>query len=299
MALLVVGSLALDTIETQTGSATEVPGGSTTYCALAASYFTHPHIVGVVGDDFPDSVSTLFKDHHINLEGMKIEEGKTFRWGGRYSEDFDIRTTLFTHLNVFENFEPTLPETHKDAATVLLANIHPALQLQVLSQLNGNPFVILDTMNLWINTAREELDEVLKQSDMLVINDEESLMLTGKRNYRQAASKLMEMGPEWIVIKKGQHGALLFQQDNLFSLPGLILDTVIDPTGAGDSFVGGLAGYLDQSGNRSFDNMKLGVIYGTILASFCVEDFSVDAMTYLETDDIEERYDELVMMSQF
>lgn len=299
MALLVVGSLALDTIETQTGSATEVPGGSTSYCSIAASYFSHPYIIGIVGSDFPESVITLFKDHHIGLEGMQVEEGKTFRWGGRYSENFDVRETLFTDLNVFENFKPIIPDTHKDASTVLLANIHPALQLQVLNQVQNDAFVILDTMNLWINTALDELREVMKQSNMLVINDEESLMLTEERNYRQAASKLMAMGPEWIVIKKGQHGALLFHEDNVFAVPALILDSVADPTGAGDSFVGAMAGYLDQSRDHSFDNVKLAVIYGTIMASFCVEDFSVDGITYLEKDDIEERYDELVIMSQF
>lgn len=299
MSLLVLGSLALDTIETPTASASNVPGGSASYAALAASYFSHPYIVGVIGTDFPEDIITLFKDHQIFLEGMETEEGKTFAWGGQYSENFDERTTLFTDLNVFENYKPTIPDTFKDAATILLANIHPGLQLHLLDQLNGDGFVIMDTMNLWINTAYDELMEVIGRSDLLLVNDEESLMLTSERNYGKAAAKLMDMGPEWIVIKRGQHGALLFHKDQIFSVPALILDEVIDPTGAGDSFAGALAGYLDQSRDRSFDNMKLGIVFGTILASYCVENISVDGVTYLEESDIEERYDELIMMSQF
>ena len=299
MSLLVLGSLALDTIETPTRSETEVPGGSASYASIAASYFANPYIIGITGTDFPQTLTTLFKDHHISLEGVEQAEGKTFRWGGRYSENFDERTTLFTDLNVFENYLPSVPQTFKDAATILLANIHPSLQLHVLDQLNGDGFVILDTMNLWINTAYDDLMAVMKRSHMLVINDEESLMLTGERNYGRAAAKLVKMGPQWIVIKREQHGALLFSKDQVFSIPALILDEVIDPTGAGDSFVGALAGYLDQNRDRSFDNMKLGVVFGTILASYCVEDISVDGITYLEEPDLEERYDELVLMSQF
>jgi len=299
MSLIIVGSLALDTIEAPTGSVSDVPGGSSSYCSLAASYFTHPNIVGVVGNDFPDSVIALFKDHQINLEGLVIEEGKTFRWGGRYAENFDDRTTLFTELNVFETFNPVLPDTYKDAAYVLLANIHPGLQHHVLDQLDADSFVVLDTMNLWIDTALEDLLSLIKRVNMLVINDEEALMLTQERNYRKAASKLQAMGPEWVVIKKGQHGALLFHEDQIFSIPGLVLDEVKDPTGAGDTFVGALIGYLDQSKDHSFDNMKLAVVFGSVLASFCVQDFSVDGITYLEEADLEERYDEFVIMSQF
>lgn len=299
MSLLIVGSLALDTIETQSGSVTDVPGGSTTYCSLAASYFSNPHIVGVVGEDFPESVITLFNDHHANLEGLQFAAGKTFRWGGRYAENFDERTTLFTELNVFETFNPQLPDNYKDVSNVLLANIHPGLQHQVLDQLNSDPFVILDTMNLWIETALESLLSLMKRVNMLVINDEEAQMLTGERNYKKAAKRLQEMGPDWIVIKKGQHGALLFHGDEIFSVPGLVLDEVIDPTGAGDSFAGALAGYLNQSKDLSFDNMKLAIVFGSVLASFCVEDFSVKGITYLEEQDLEERYDEFVIMSQF
>ncbi len=299
MSLIIVGSLALDTIEAPTGSVSDVPGGSSSYCSLAASYFTHPNIVGVVGNDFPDSVIALFKDHQINLEGLVIEEGKTFRWGGRYAENFDDRTTLFTELNVFETFNPVLPDTYKDAAYVLLANIHPGLQHHVLDQLDADSFVVLDTMNLWIDTALEDLLSLIKRVNMLVINDEEALMLTQERNYRKAASKLQAMGAEWVVIKKGQHGALLFHEDQIFSVPGLVLDEVKDPTGAGDTFVGALIGYLDQSKDHSFDNMKLAVVFGSVLASFCVQDFSVDGITYLEEADLEERYDEFVIMSQF
>jgi sugar/nucleoside kinase (ribokinase family) len=299
MSLIIVGSLALDTIEAPAGAVSDVPGGSSSYCSLAASYFTHPNLVGVVGSDFPESVLTLFKDHHVNLEGLVIEEGKTFRWGGRYAENFDDRTTLFTELNVFATFNPTLPATYKDAAHVLLANIHPGLQHHVLDQLEADSFVVLDTMNLWIETALDELLTLIKRVDMLVINDEEAKMLTGERNYGKAAKKLHAMGPEWVVIKKGQHGSLLFHGDEVFSVPGLILDEVKDPTGAGDTFVGALIGYLDQSKDHSFDNMKLAVVFGSVLASFCVEDFSVDGITYLEESDLEERYDKFVIMSQF
>ncbi|MCF7825926.1 MAG: bifunctional hydroxymethylpyrimidine kinase/phosphomethylpyrimidine kinase [Candidatus Marinimicrobia bacterium] len=299
MSLIIVGSLALDTIETPSGSVSEVPGGSTSYCAIAASYFTHPNIVGVVGNDFPESVITLFKDHHINLEGLTIETGKTFRWGGRYAENFDDRTTLFTELNVFETFNPVLPDTYKKADYVLLANIHPKLQHHVLDQLEADSFVVLDTMNLWIDTARDDLLALINRVDMLVVNDEEAQMLTQERNYMRAARKLLASGPEWLVIKKGQHGALLFHENQVFHVPALILDEVKDPTGAGDTFVGALIGYLDQSKDHSFDNMKLAVVFGSVLASFCVEDFSVDGITYLEESDLETRYDEFVIMSQF
>ena len=299
MSLIIVGSLALDTIEAPAGSVSEVPGGSSSYCSIAASYFTHPNIVGVVGTDFPEPVLTLFKDHHVNLEGLVIEEGKTFRWGGRYAENFDDRTTLFTELNVFESFNPTLPDTYKNAAHVLLANIHPGLQHHVLDQLEAESFVVLDTMNLWIDTALDELLTLINRVDMLVINDEEAYMLTQERHYGRAARKLQAMGPDWVVIKKGQHGALLFHGEQVFSVPGLILDEVKDPTGAGDTFVGALIGYLDQSMDHSFDNMKLAVVFGSVFASFCVEDFSVDGITYLEESDLEDRYDKFVIMSQF
>lgn len=299
MSLIIVGSLALDTIEAPAGSVSEVPGGSSSYCSIAASYFTHPNIVGVVGTDFPESVLTLFKDHHVNLEGLVIEEGKTFRWGGRYAENFDDRTTLFTELNVFESFNPTLPDTYKNSAHVLLANIHPGLQHHVLDQLEAESFVVLDTMNLWIDTALDELLTLINRVDMLVINDEEAYMLTQERHYGRAARKLQAMGPDWVVIKKGQHGALLFHGEQVFSVPGLILDEVKDPTGAGDTFVGALIGYLDQSMDHSFDNMKLAVVFGSVFASFCVEDFSVDGITYLEESDLEDRYDKFVIMSQF
>ncbi len=299
MSLVIVGSIALDTIETSTRSVSDVPGGSTSYCALAASYFFPPQIVGVVGEDFPESVISLFKDHHIKLEGLVIEAGKTFRWGGRYAENFDDRTTLFTDLNVFANFNPTLPEAYKSASHVLLANIHPGLQHHVLDQLDSQAFVVLDTMNLWIDTAHDELISLMKRINMLVINDEESRMLTGERNYGKAAQKLRAMGPEWVVIKKGQHGALLFHDDRLFTVPGLVLDEVVDPTGAGDTFVGALIGYLAQSKDLSFDNMKLALVFGSVLASFCVEALSVNGISYLEESDLEARYDEFVIMSQF
>lgn len=299
MSLIIVGSLALDTIVAPAGSVTDVPGGSTSYCSIAASYFSNPSIVGVVGEDFPESVITLFKDHRVDLTGLSIEPGKTFRWGGRYADNFDDRTTLFTDLNVFESFNPTLPESYKDAGYVLLANIHPGLQHHVLDQMNSKPFVVLDTMNLWINTALDDLIALFKRVDMLVINDEEARMLTEERNFAKAARKLQAMGPKWIVIKKGQHGALLFHESQVFSAPGLVLEEVIDPTGAGDTFVGALIGYLAQSKDHSFDNMKLAVIFGSVLASFCVENFSVDGITYLEESDLDDRYDAFVIMSQF
>lgn len=299
MSLVIVGSLALDTIEAPAGSRKDVSGGSSSYCALAASYFYHPNVVGIVGQDFPQELMDLFHDHQIDLEGVEVAEGKTFRWGGRYAANFDDRTTLFTELNVFENFNPKLPESYRDPGYVLLANIHPALQHMVLDQLKSKPFVVLDTMNLWIDTAHDELLRLMKRVDMLVINDEEARMLTGERHYGNAAKKLQTMGPKWIVIKKGQHGALLFHNDRTFIAPALVLEEVIDPTGAGDTFVGGLIGYLAQSRDHSFDNMKLATIFGSVMASFCVQDFSVDALTYLSEEDLETRYDEFVIMSQF
>lgn len=299
MSLVIVGSIALDTIEAPSGTVKDVPGGSTTYCSIAASYFAKPHIVGVVGEDFPKSVTTLLHDHHIDLAGLVTEAGKTFRWGGRYAENFDDRTTLFTELNVFENFNPILPDEYKNVSHVLLANIHPALQHHVLDQLDSKAFVVLDTMNLWIDIANAELKTLMQRVDMLVINDEEARMLTGERNFGKAAEKLKEMGPEWIVIKKGQHGALLFHEGRVFTVPGLILDEVLDPTGAGDTFAGALIGYLAQSQDHTFDNMKLAVVFGSVLASFCVENFSVDGITYLEEADLEDRFDQFVIMSQF
>ena len=299
MSLVIVGSLALDTIEAPAGKRVDVSGGSSSYCALAASYFSEPQVVGIVGKDFPESLITLFQDHHIDLEGVEIAEGLTFRWGGRYAENFDDRTTLFTDLNVFENFQPKLPISYQTPEYVLLANIHPTLQHQVLDQLRSKPFVVLDTMNLWINTALDELHSLIKRVDMLVVNDEEARMLTNERNYGLAAKALQEMGPEWVIIKKGQHGALLFHKGRVFVAPALILDSVIDPTGAGDTFVGGLIGYLAQSRDHSFDNMKLATIFGSVMASFCVQDFSVEALTYLTEEDLESRYDEFVIMSQF
>lgn len=299
MSLVIVGSLALDTIEAPAGSRSDVPGGSSSYCALAASYFINPQVVGIVGEDFPEEVLTLFKDHHIDLEGVEIVPGKTFRWGGKYAANFDDRTTLFTELNVFENFRPKLPENYRQAEYVLLANIHPGLQHMVLDQLESKAFVVLDTMNLWIETARAELDRLITRVNMLVVNDEEARLLTGETHYGKAAKKLMAMGPEWIVIKKGQHGALLFYHERVFMAPALILDEVIDPTGAGDTFVGALIGYLAQSRDHSFDNMKLAIVFGSVLASYCVQDFSVEALTYLTEEDLESRYDEFVILSQF
>ena len=291
MGLLIVGSVALDSVETPYAKVEDALGGSTTYISLAASYFCKPiDIVGVVGDDFPQEHIETLKNHGINLEGLQIiKGGKTFRWGGKYHNDFNERDTTFTDLNVFEFFNPIIPENLKDSKYVMLGNIDPTLQLNVLSQLTAPKFVICDSMNLWINIKYNELLEVIKRVDVLIINDSEAKLITKENNLIKAAKKILSMGCPYLIIKKGEHGAILFGEDKVFYAPALPIEELYDPTGAGDTFAGGFAGYICKTDDISFDNLKRGVIYGSTLASFNVEKFSTKGIENLTLDEIKKQ----------
>ncbi len=301
MGLLIVGSIALDTVETPFDKVENALGGSTTYISLAASYFTSPiNIVGVVGNDFPQKYIEMLQEHNIDTEGIQIiENGKTFRWGGRYHFDLNVRDTLFTDLNVFEKFDPVIPPKARKSSFVLLGNIMPSLQLKVLNQLEKPKLVVCDTMNLWIETTYDDLIKVLKQVDVLIINDSEARQLAQEPNLIKAAKVIRGMGPEFLIIKKGEHGALLFDENAVFSAPAYPLENIYDPTGAGDSFAGGFIGYLHQTRDLSFDNMRRAVIYGSTMASFCVEQFSTRGLEYLDKLQIHDRFLEFRELSRF
>ncbi len=301
MSLLVVGSVALDNVETPCDKIENALGGSSTYISLSASYFTAPiWLVGVVGSDFPKEHIELLQQHGIDIEGLEIiEGGKTFRWGGKYHYDLNVRDTLFTELGVFENFDPKIPEGKRNPDFLVLGNIDPALQIKVLEQIESTKFVVCDTMNLWIENKLDELKEVMKRVDVLIINDSEARLLTNEPNLIKSARMIRDMGPKYLIIKKGEHGALLFSEDKIFSAPAYPLESIFDPTGAGDTFAGGFAGYLDSTGDLSFENIKRAVIYGSTMASFCVEKFSVQRLTELTKLDIRERFMEFLELSRF
>ena len=290
MSLLVVGSLALDTIETPFGKAKETLGGSAVYISTAASYFAAPvRLVGVVGGDFPKSAVTFLEEHNIELEGLQtIQNGKTFRWSGKYHYDLNMRDTLFTHLNVFEKFDPKIPEIYKKSKYVCLGNIDPILQRKVLEQIEKPKLIVGDTMNFWIEGKREELMKTMKHFDVLIINDSEARLLTQEPNLIRAGKKVIGMGPKILIIKKGEHGALLITESTIFSAPAYPMEDIYDPTGAGDTFAGGFIGWLEKSDDISDENLKKAVIYGSAMASFCVEKFGVDGLrelTYLKIQD--------------
>ncbi|AFN75832.1 Ribokinase family sugar kinase [Melioribacter roseus P3M-2] len=299
--MLVVGSIGLDDIETPFDSVKNALGGSTTYISLAASYFTAPvSIVGVVGGDFEQRHIRMLENHNIDLEGLQIVEGaKTFRYGCKYHYDLNARDSLFTHLNVFEHFDPVIPEQKKKSSFVILGNISPALQLKVLDQLTNPKFVVCDTMNFWIEGAKEDLLKVLKRVDVLIINDSEARLLTQQPNLIKAAKIISEMGPKYLIIKKGEHGALLFGDDSIFSAPAYPMEDINDPTGAGDAFAGGFTGYLHKNRDLSFDNLKRAVIYGSVMASFCVEKFSTKGLEDLSYLEIQNRFFEFKELSSF
>lgn len=292
MSVLIVGSIALDDIKTQVAEHKNLLGGSASYGAVAASFFGPVDLVGIVGDDFPKEHIELFEKRRIDLAGLQIVPGETFRWSGEYMWDMNTRETRSVALNVFEHFTPTLPESYKDARIVLLANIAPDLQHHVLDQARQPRFTIADTMDLWINIAKERLIELLARVDMLILNDGEARELTGETSLIRAAQKLRGMGPQYVAIKKGEHGCLLFGDNSqFFSCPAYPLEDILDPTGAGDSFAGGLAGFLAaQEGEVTFDNLKRGVVYGSVIASYNVEAFSLERVKTLTNEEIEERY---------
>ena len=292
MSLLTVGTVAFDTIETPFGKAEMVIGGACTYISWSASYFTNNiHLVSIVGDDFPKTELETLKKRGVNLDGLKIVEGgKSFFWAGRYHNNMNNRDTLVTDLNVLADFDPVLPEHAKSAKYVMLGNLTPAIQKSVLDQLDGSQKLIaLDTMNFWMDIAMDELKSVISRIDLLTINDEEARQLSGEHSLLNAAKIIHEMGPKFLVIKKGEHGALLFCADDIFYAPALPLAQVYDPTGAGDTFAGGLMGYLTKTDDISMENMKRAIIAGSAMASFCVEDFSLNKLKSLTMPEIDER----------
>jgi len=301
MSLLVVGSVALDTIETPFGKADDAFGGSASFLATCASYFySNIHLVGVVGEDFPTANIEFLKSKQINLDGLQIiKGGKTFRWSGRYHFDLNTRDTLDTQLNVFEHFNPIIPDAAKNSEYVALGNIHPSLQLQVLGQVTKPKLVIADTMNLWINNTYDDLVKTLAKVDLLIINDSEAREISKDFNLIRSAKKIMEMGPHTLIIKKGEHGALLFTQDSIFSAPAYPLESIFDPTGAGDSFMGGFAGYIAKHDKFDMETLKRAVIYGSTVASYCVEQFSLERFATLTYPEIESRYKQFRKLSQF
>ncbi len=293
---VIVGSIGLDDIETPFDKKEKLLGGSVSYACAAASFFSHPGMVGIVGDDFPPEYLALYKKFSIDLEGLQQVAGKTFAWSGVYDEDMINRTTISTELNVFETFMPELPENYRKAQFLLLGNIAPELQLHVLDEIEKPEFIIADTMDLWINIARDKLMALISKIDMLTLNDSEARLLTGKYHLRQCAEDILTLGPEYVIIKKGEHGAILFSKNNIFIIPAYPVNAVIDPTGAGDSFAGGLIGYLASTGKANIDNIKNAMLYGSVVASFGVEKFSLEQLEAINREQIDARYNEFKQM---
>jgi len=300
--LVIVGTVAFDAIETPFGKTDKILGGAATFIGLAASQFNvDASVVSIVGGDFPQEYLDLLVNKNIDISGVEIvKEGKTFFWSGKYHNDMNSRDTLATELNVLADFNPVVPTNYRDSDIVMLGNLHPNVQLSVLEQMNTKPkLVILDTMNFWMDCALTELLNVISKVDVITINDEEARQLTGEYSLVVAARKIHGMGPKYVVIKKGEHGALLFHKDNVFFAPALPLEEVFDPTGAGDTFAGGFAGYLAKTEDVSFENMKNAVIYGSTLASFCVEKFGTERMTDLKSKEVHQRLQEFKNLTQF
>ena len=300
--LVIVGTVAFDAIETPFGKTDKILGGAATFIGLAAAQFNvDSSIVSIVGGDFPQKYLDLLSNKGIDVSAIEIvEKGKTFFWSGKYHNDMNTRDTLSTELNVLADFNPKVPDNYKDSDVVMLGNLHPLTQMSVLDQMTEKPkLAVLDTMNFWMDNALQDLYEVIKRIDVITINDEEARQLTGEYSLVVAARKIHEMGPKYVVIKKGEHGALLFHDDNVFFAPALPLEEVFDPTGAGDTFAGGFSGYLAKTGDFSFENMKNAVIYGSTLASFCVEKFGTERMQTLTGDQVNKRLDEFKKRTQF
>ena len=300
--LLIVGTMAFDAIETPFGKTGKILGGAGTFIGLAASQFKiDSAIVSVVGDDFPQSYMDILKNRNIGLSGVEVVKGgKTFFWKGKYHNDLSSRDTLATELNTLADFNPIVPKDYTDADIVMLGNLHPNIQLSVINQMEKRPkLIVLDTMNFWMDNTWDELMTVISKIDVITINDEEARQMTNEYSLVKAAAKIQEMGPKYVVIKKGEHGALLFHKDNIFFAPALPLEEVFDPTGAGDTFAGGFAGYLTESENISFESMKNAIIHGSNLASFCVEKFGTDRMVDLKKSEVEARLLQFRELTQF
>ncbi|AOC94598.1 MULTISPECIES: PfkB family carbohydrate kinase [Flavobacterium] len=300
--LLIVGTVAFDAIETPFGKTDKILGGAATYIGLSASFFNlQSAIVSVVGDDFPQEHLDLLTSKNIDISGIEIVKGgKTFFWSGLYHNDLNSRDTLVTELNVLADFQPKVPQNYKDADVVMLGNLHPLVQSSVLDQMEKKPkLVVLDTMNFWMDCALPELLDVIKRVDVITINDEEARQLSGEYSLVKAAAKIQDMGPKYVVIKKGEHGALLFHNREVFFAPALPLEDVFDPTGAGDTFAGGFSGFIAQSENISFNNMKNAIIYGSNLASFCVEKFGTERMESLSKAEVAIRLQQFKSLTQF
>ena len=298
-AILTVGSVAFDSVRTPFGEASRVVAGAATYFSIAASFFTDVRLIGVVGDDFTDEHISVFDDRRIDLAGLQQVSGETFRWRGEYSLDLNTRESVYTHLNVFENFHPVIPEAFRDTPYVFLANIHPSLQLDVLNQVQAPELVALDTMNYWIEGTPDDLAQVLKRVHVLIINEEEVRELSGEANLVKATRVIREMGPKRLVIKRGEYGVLMTRDDGFFAAPGLPLEEVCDPTGAGDTFAGGFLGYLAAAGVISDDVITQAIIAGSSMASFAVEDFGLNRLLRLTDDEVKQRFSEFKRLTHF
>jgi sugar/nucleoside kinase (ribokinase family) len=299
--LVIVGTVAFDAIETPFGKTDKILGGAATYIGLSASRFdVDSAIVSVVGGDFPSTYIEMLKEKGMDVKGLEIvPDGKTFFWSGKYHNDMNSRDTLATELNVLETFNPVVPESYKDSEVVMLGNLHPMVQMGVINQMNDPKLVVLDTMNFWMDIALEDLKKVIAKVDVITINDEEARQLSGAYSLVNASKKIMEMGPKYVVIKKGEHGALLFHKEEMFFAPALPLADVFDPTGAGDSFAGGFTGFLAKTGDYSFENIKRAIIHGSCLASFCVEKFGTERMQNLSDTEIANRLRQFKSLTQY
>jgi sugar/nucleoside kinase (ribokinase family) len=299
--LVIVGTVAFDAIETPFGKTDKILGGAATFIGLAAAQFdAEGAIVSVVGGDFPKDYINMFVQRGLDVTGLEIiEEGKTFFWSGKYHNDMNSRDTLATELNVLESFTPVVPEKYRNSEVVMLGNLHPMVQLSVIDQMNNPKLIVLDTMNFWMDNSLAELMQVISRVNVITINDEEARQLSHEYSLVVAARKIMEMGPDYVVIKKGEHGALLFHENEIFYAPALPLEEVFDPTGAGDTFAGGFTGYLAKTGDYSFDNMKNAVIYGAALASFCVEKFGTERLLNLSAKEVRQRLKQFQNLTQF
>lgn len=302
MSLVSVGTVAFDAIETPFGKTDKIIGGAGTYIALAASFYNNDqNIVSVVGEDFPEETLQQLRDKKVNLDGLQIKQGeKTFFWSGRYHNDMNSRDTLVTELNVLEHFDPTIPESYQGSDYLMLGNLSPQVQRQVIERLTVRPKLIaMDTMNFWMDIAMDDLKQTLKLIDVLIINDEEARQLSGEYSLVKAAKVIRDMGPKFLIIKKGEHGALLFHHEKMFFAPALPLEEVFDPTGAGDTFAGGFMGYIASTDDHSFENMKRAIINGSALASFCVEQFGTERLMTISPTDLESRIAEFVALTDF